>query len=207
MTKEAEAELTKTHASLEKLNRTLERLAMQDGLTGLANRRTFDDALAREHQRALRDRTRLAMIMIDVDRFKPFNDKYGHPAGDDALRLVGRTILDALRRPGDLAARYGGEEFAVLLPNTDEAGAAIVAEGVRRAVVALAIDHGLGVGNVVTISAGVAALAPNVFDTGLESLVRRADRALYRAKDEGRNKVVRASTLAETEEAGRSSAA
>jgi diguanylate cyclase (GGDEF)-like protein/PAS domain S-box-containing protein len=192
---------------LEAANRRLEALAGQDGLTGLANRRTFDDALAREHQRALRDRTRLAMIMIDVDRFKPFNDNYGHPAGDEALRLVGRTIVDALRRPGDLAARYGGEEFAVLLPNTDEAGAALVAESVRRAVLALAIDHGLGVGNVVTISAGVAALAPNMFDVGLETLVRCADRALYRAKDEGRNKVVRASTLEDIAAAGRSSAA
>ncbi len=187
-------------------NRRLEALAGQDGLTGLANRRTFDDALEREHRRAMRDRTRLAMIMIDVDRFKPFNDSYGHPAGDEALRSVGQRILEALRRPGDIAARYGGEEFAVLLPNMDEAGAAVIAERIRRAVLALAIGHGAGVGNVVTISAGVAAFSANAFDAGLETLVRQADQALYRAKDEGRNRVILASALDATEP-GRSSAA
>jgi diguanylate cyclase (GGDEF)-like protein/PAS domain S-box-containing protein len=192
---------------LEAANRRLEALAGQDGLTGLANRRTFDDALTREHRRALRDRTRLAMIMIDVDWFKPFNDNYGHPAGDEALRAVAGAITDVLRRPGDIAARYGGEEFAVLLPNTDEGGAAVIAERIRRAVFTLAIEHSSGVGHVVTISAGVAAFAPNAFDIGLENLVQSADRALYKAKDEGRNRIVRASTLPGATESGRSSAA
>ena len=121
---------------LEEANRRLEALAGQDGLTGLANRRTFDDSLAREHRRAARDRSQLAMIMIDVDRFKPYNDHYGHPAGDEALRRVSRAIESTLRRPGDVAARYGGEEFAVLLPGVDESGAAIIADRIRRAVLA-----------------------------------------------------------------------
>lgn len=192
---------------LEEANRRLEALAGQDGLTGLANRRTFDDALAREHRRALRDRSRLAMVMIDVDRFKSFNDRYGHPAGDEALRRVSRAIQGALRRPGDMAARYGGEEFAVLLPNTDESGAAVIADRMRRAVLALAIEHEASPADVVTISAGVASLAPNPFDASLTTLVDDADRALYRAKANGRNAVVYASALADAIAEGRSSAA
>jgi diguanylate cyclase (GGDEF)-like protein/PAS domain S-box-containing protein len=188
-------------------NRRLEALAGRDGLTGLANRRTFDDALLTEHRRALRDRSHLAMIMIDVDRFKAFNDRYGHPAGDECLKQVSRAIENTLPRPGDLAARYGGEEFAVLLPNTDEAGAAIMADRIRRAIVALAIEHDACSPLVVTISAGVASLAPNALDAGIEALVGNADRALYRAKDEGRNAVVRASALKDAVGEERSSAA
>ena len=185
----------------------LEALAGQDGLTGLANRRTFDDALAMEHRRSARDRTRLAMIMIDVDRFKPFNDRYGHPAGDEALRRVSQTIASTLRRPGDIAARYGGEEFAVLLPGADESSAAIIADRIRRAVLALAIEHDVSPAGVVTISAGVASVAPSAFDASLAALVADADRALYRAKANGRNAIVYASTLADAVADGRSSAA
>jgi diguanylate cyclase (GGDEF)-like protein/PAS domain S-box-containing protein len=192
---------------LEEANRRLEALAGQDGLTGLANRRIFDDALAREHRRAVRDRTRLAMIMIDVDRFKPFNDRYGHPAGDQALRRVSRAIEGMLRRPGDVAARYGGEEFAVLLPGADESGAAIIADRIRRAVLALAIEHDESPAGVVTVSAGVASVAPGAFDASLATLVADADRALYRAKANGRNAIVYASALADAIADGRSSAA
>jgi diguanylate cyclase (GGDEF)-like protein/PAS domain S-box-containing protein len=192
---------------LEEANRRLLALAGQDGLTGLANRRTFDDALGVEHRRALRDRTSLALIMIDVDRFKAFNDGYGHPAGDEALRRVSQAIADTLRRPGDVAARYGGEEFAVLLPNCDEGGAAIIADRVRRAVVALAIEHDGAAARVVTISAGVASVTPGLFDGSLEALVSDADRALYRAKANGRNAIVYASILADAVADGRSSAA
>jgi diguanylate cyclase (GGDEF)-like protein/PAS domain S-box-containing protein len=192
---------------LEEVNRRLEALAGQDGLTGLANRRTFDDALAREHRRAARDRTRLAMIMIDVDRFKPFNDRYGHPAGDEALRRVSRAIESTLRRPGDVAARYGGEEFAVLLPGADESAGAIIADRIRRAVLALAIEHDESPAGVVTISAGVASVAPSAFDASLATLVADADRALYRAKANGRNAIVYASALADAIADGRSSAA
>ena len=179
---------------LEAANRRLEALAGQDGLTGLANRRTFDDALAREHRRAVRDRTRLAMIMIDVDWFKPFNDRYGHPAGDECLKQVSRAIENTLPRPGDIVARYGGEEFAVLLPNTDEAGAAIMADRIRRAVLALAIEHDASPAKVATISAGVASWLPAP-DVGLETLMQDADQALYRAKNNGRNGVVCMSEL------------
>jgi diguanylate cyclase (GGDEF)-like protein/PAS domain S-box-containing protein len=192
---------------LEEVNRRLEALAGQDGLTGLANRRTFDDALAREHRRAGRDRTRLAMIMIDVDRFKAFNDRYGHPAGDDALRRVSRAIESTLRRPGDVAARYGGEEFAVLLPGADESAGAIIADRIRRAVLDLAIEHDESPAGVVTISAGVASVAPGAFDSSLAALVADADRALYRAKANGRNAIVYASALADAISDGRSSAA
>ena len=192
---------------VEEANRRLEALAGQDGLTGLANRRTFDDALAREYRRAARDRSRLAMIMIDVDRFKLFNDTYGHPAGDEALRRVSRAIESTLRCPGDVAARYGGEEFAVLLPGVDEGGAAIIADRIRRAVLALTIEQDASPVGVVTISAGFASVAPGVFDSSLPALVADADRALYRAKANGRNAIVYASTLADAVADGRSSAA
>jgi diguanylate cyclase (GGDEF)-like protein/PAS domain S-box-containing protein len=185
---------------LEEANRRLEALAGQDGLTGLANRRTFDDALAREHRRALRDRTRLAMIMIDVDWFKAFNDRYGHPAGDECLKRISRAIENTLPRPGDIVARYGGEEFAVLLPNTDESGAAIVADRIRRAVLALGIEHDASPAMTATISAGVASWAPGAMDSGPEALMQHADRALYRAKDDGRNAAVCASRLVEAAE-------
>jgi diguanylate cyclase (GGDEF)-like protein len=132
--------------------------------------------------------------MIDVDWFKPYNDRYGHPAGDECLRRVSRAIEDTLPRPGDVVARFGGEEFAVLLPNTDEAGATVMADRIRRAVLSLAIEHDASAALVVTISAGVAALAPGGLE-GVEALVRRADQALYRAKHLGRNGVVCASAL------------
>jgi diguanylate cyclase (GGDEF)-like protein/PAS domain S-box-containing protein len=192
---------------LEEANRRLEALAGQDGLTGLANRRTFDDALAREQRRATRDRSRLGLIMIDVDWFKSFNDRYGHPAGDECLKQVSRAIESTLPRPGDIAARYGGEEFAVLLPNTDENGAAIMADRIRRAVLALSIEHDASPAKLATISAGVASWAPGALDIGLAPLMRDADRALYRAKNNGRNVVVCASRLGETPAQGRPSAA
>jgi diguanylate cyclase (GGDEF)-like protein/PAS domain S-box-containing protein len=192
---------------LEEANRRLEALAGQDGLTGLANRRAFDDALSRAHRRALRDRSRFALIMIDVDRFKSFNDKYGHPAGDECLKQVSQAIADALRRPGDTAARYGGEEFAVLLPDTDEADAALIADCMRLAVLALAIEHGAGCANVVTISAGVASCAPKGFGPLADALVQDADHALYRAKHSGRNAIACASTVSGTLANERSTAA
>ena len=121
-------------------NHRLRELADKDSLTSLPNRRVFDEMLVAEHRRALRERTSLALIMIDVDRFKEFNDLYGHPAGDECLRRIGTAIAGQVLRPGDLACRYGGEEFAVLLPNTDELFAAIVAERIRAAVADLKIS-------------------------------------------------------------------
>jgi diguanylate cyclase (GGDEF)-like protein/PAS domain S-box-containing protein len=174
-------------------NRRLRALAGEDGLTGLANRRAFDDALMREHRQAKRKEKNLALVMIAVDRFKALNDRYGHLAGDDCLRKVAAVLLAALRRPGDLAARYGGEEFAALLPDTDEEGAARVAERIRAAVVGLAIEHDASPGNFVTISAGVAGLNEIKCENEAETLVRAADQALYCAKRNGRDAVVRAS--------------
>ena len=173
--------------------RRLEEAARQDGLTNLANRRTFDDALARAHGRARRDNRNLSLIMIDVDGFKPFNDRYGHPAGDECLRRIGRTLASAVARPGDLAARYGGEEFAMLLPDTDEFGAAIIAEHIRHAVMRMAIGHEASELRIITVSAGVATTGRHALDGGPAALVQSADQALYRAKRAGRNIVVRAS--------------
>jgi diguanylate cyclase (GGDEF)-like protein/PAS domain S-box-containing protein len=174
---------------LQEANRRLQALAEQDALTGLANRRYFDDALLREHARAQRERKSLGLLMIDVDRFKSFNDRYGHPAGDECLKRVGETINDTIGRSGEGAARYGGEEFAVLLPDTDGSGTASVAERIRLALLDLAIEHKASPIGVVTISVGAASLTGNLLG-GPESLLREADRALYRAKESGRNTVV-----------------
>ena len=171
----------------------LQALVSQDSLTGLANRRAFDDALAREFLRAKRNEFSIALIMIDVDRFKAFNDSYGHLRGDECLRLIAGAISRCVRRPSDVAARYGGEEFCVLLPGSDEAGAAAIAARIQRAVRQLKIAHDASELGVVTISAGAAAHEPAALDAAPESLVRDADRALYLAKKGGRNAVVLAS--------------
>lgn len=173
--------------------RRLEASAREDGLTGLANRRTFDDALVREYGRALRDNRNLSLIMIDVDGFKAFNDRYGHPAGDECLRRIGNALARAVFRPGDIVARYGGEEFALLLPETDEFGAAVIGERFRQAVALLEIEHDASPRGLVTVSAGVASATRRYLDDGPAALVQAADRALYRAKSAGRNAVVRAS--------------
>ena len=179
---------------LAEANRRLQALAVQDGLTGLANRRAFDEALAKERRRARREKKAFSLVMIDVDRFKAFNDRYGHPAGDDCLRQVAAAIAETARRPGDIAARYGGEEFAVLLPDTDEAAAEVVAERILQAVWDLKIRHEGNLEGVVTISAGVASVDLAEANGVLETLIHNADRALYRAKNGGRNAVIRAST-------------
>jgi diguanylate cyclase (GGDEF)-like protein/PAS domain S-box-containing protein len=178
---------------LAEATRRLQALASQDSLTGLANRRAFDDALDREFLRAKRDDFCIALLMIDVDRFKAFNDSYGHPRGDECLRLIARAISRAVRRPGDLAARYGGEEFCVLLPGSDEAGAAAIAARIRRSVLQLKIEHCASELGIVSISVGAAACGPVTSDRAPDSLVREADRALYLAKKGGRNAIVLAS--------------
>jgi len=172
---------------LEDANRQLRVMVRQDGLTGLANRRHFDDMLGTEYRRAMRVGGPLALIMVDVDRFKAFNDLYGHPAGDACLQLVSGALAGALRRPADLAARYGGEEFAVLLPDTDEAGAQATAARIQDAVRAAALRHAGSEFGVVTLSMGVAMLAANRDGDGPGALVEAADTALYAAKRSGRN--------------------
>jgi diguanylate cyclase (GGDEF)-like protein len=168
---------------------SLRQLAYHDELTGLASRRQFNQALAREWARSSREGTELAILMADVDYFKGYNDRYGHLFGDLCLREVATVFGDALRRPADLAARYGGEEFAAVLPRTDIAGALSVAESVRNGIAALHLPHAGSpeIGHV-TVSVGVAAVVPVAADP--ETLVRAADQALYAAKRAGRNRVV-----------------
>lgn len=182
-------------SELEAANQRLEALAWEDSLTGLGNRRSFDRRLENEFRRAHRSGEPLALVMIDVDRFKPFNDLYGHPMGDECLRAVAGAVGAVLRRPADHGARYGGEEIALLLPATDEAGAFALAEHVRQRVRALGMEHVGNEGGVVTVSAGVAAIVPQSADDSPSVLVRAADRALYAAKASGRDAVRAARVL------------
>ncbi len=186
---QAEAELVKARNSLETLNQTLERLAMQDGLTGLANRRQFDLSLKDEFSRAMRSASSLALIMIDVDCFKQYNDIYGHAAGDECLKAIGKVVAEKQYRPGDVVARYGGEELVVLLPGTDVAGALVVAEHIRAAIEDLELHHTGNAAGHVTVSAGVEAFAPVRHESEPVDLIKAADSALYQAKSRGRNRV------------------
>lgn len=167
----------------------LEQLATRDGLTGLANRRCFDDTLHAEWQRAMRQGQPLSLLMVDVDNFKQYNDAYGHMGGDACLQRIAGAVANEMRA-NDLVARYGGEEFAVILPNQSLKGAAIVAERIRCRVEQLRLPN-LGVGNqCVTVSIGAAtALAARDSEMGPASLIATADAALYRAKHMGRNRI------------------
>jgi diguanylate cyclase (GGDEF)-like protein len=167
-------------------NKTLQRLALQDSLTGLANRRQFDLTLRSEYDRAAREHRSIAFLMIDVDHFKLFNDIYGHPQGDVCLREVAEAMQ--ARRPGDFSARYGGEEFAVVLAETDLEGALVVAEQIRSAIYDLRIAHRGNPAGVVTVSIGATATVPSGL-SGLPAFLQVADKALYRAKGGGRNQV------------------
>ncbi|WGD50634.1 diguanylate cyclase [Bradyrhizobium sp. CB1650] len=180
-----------------KLETRLETLAIEDSLTGLANRRCFDERLREEWALAYRDRSSLALLMIDVDHFKAYNDEYGHPAGDACLRVVARILAAEMRRAGDLAARYGGEEFAMLLPNTDAAGCARIGERIRRAIRGAGLVHTSNqVSGCVTASLGGAACRPALERTaGGASLVEAADRALYTAKQSGRDRLMMSGEL------------
>jgi diguanylate cyclase (GGDEF)-like protein len=174
------------HLQLKYQADTLRALALMDGLTGIANRRYFDTSLASEWRRGARRGEPLALLMIDVDFFKHYNDHYGHLAGDDCLRQVAGALKAGLSRPGDLVARYGGEEFACLLPQTDAAGALAIGERLEAAVRALGIAHlASEAAAIVTVSVGVAVAHPTVDDDGA-TLIRLADTELYRAKSLGR---------------------
>ncbi len=168
-------------------------LAVTDELTGVANRRYFYEVYEKEFQRAVREKTFLSVIMLDVDDFESFNDTFGHTAGDECLRKVAGRLSRCAKRSGDVIARYGGEEFVMLLPNTPIAGCMKIAEGLRLAVKELDIHHPAATnGSRVTVSAGVASLIPRR-DTPLQYVIREADRALYTAKESGRDQVVPAS--------------
>jgi len=175
---------------LDTANQELKRLSASDGLTGIANRRFFDEHLSREWRRARRGSGEIAILMCDVDHFKAYNDTYGHQAGDDCLRQVAHKIRDSMERAADLAARYGGEEFVVLLPDTPIAGAHIVAEKLRQTIHALNLPHTGSAHQHVTLSIGIAAMAAGDQNTQ-QTLIEAADRALYRAKHAGRNLVCR----------------
>jgi diguanylate cyclase (GGDEF)-like protein len=173
---------------LRRARKRLEELATTDGLTGLANRRCFDERMTIEFDRLKRTGSRLSVIMIDVDHFKLFNDAYGHQAGDYCLRNVAKVIHLGARRPADLAARYGGEEFICLLPEVDQAGAQVVAEKIRKGIEELAIEHRQSTtGSFVTASLGIATCACNANLTA-NQLIAIADDALYMAKRAGRNR-------------------
>ncbi len=188
-----EEKVAERTARLEQLNQELQGLADRDGLTGVANRRRGDAYLEQAWARLRREKRPLSVIMLDVDHFKAFNDNYGHQAGDDCLVAVAETINAEMKRPADLVARYGGEEFILILPDTDREGVAQVAEEVRSAVEALAIDHvHSSAASVVTVSAGTATMVPQG-ENSAEQLLREADIALYRAKRMGRNQVHSAS--------------
>ncbi len=187
---EAFRALRASQKKLSEINFKLEQLASSDGLTGLANRRHFDETFEVEWRRAVRIKGWLSLILFDIDFFKKCNDCYGHQAGDDVLKKVAGAIKDSSHRASDLAARYGGEEFVVLLPGTDPEGAGSLAEKIRKNVEALGIEHrDSPVSPVITISGGIASATADI-DTARESLISAADQALYRAKEGGRNRVV-----------------
>lgn len=175
---------------LNEANRELSRLSSVDGLTGIPNRRVFDDTLVREWRRAERRSVPLSLLLLDIDHFKEYNDCYGHQVGDDCLRAVAGSLDRALRRSSDLAARYGGEEFGIVLPETDAEGARNVAENVLELVRGLAIAHARSqTAPRVTISIGVATAIPERGDdSGWKKLLGNADAALYQAKNKGRNR-------------------
>ncbi|MBF0200885.1 MAG: diguanylate cyclase [Desulfamplus sp.] len=172
---------------LQQANHELLRIATLDGLTQIANRRKFDEYLTKEWKRSLRERHTISLILCDIDYFKPYNDNYGHQAGDDTLRRVAACIEENSRRPADLAARYGGEEFVVVLPNTEQEGALKVAENLRIAVHKLEIPHEFSMADeYITISSGVSSIIPESSDSP-QKLIEQADNALYQAKAHGRN--------------------
>lgn len=178
-------------SKLDATNRELKRLSASDGLTGIPNRRLFDEYLSREWRRAQRAASSIALMMCDVDHFKLFNDTYGHQAGDDCLRQVAHCIQKTMERGSDIAARYGGEEFAVVLPETQIGGALFLAEKIRHAVHELHIPHAASASGWVSMSIGIASMIPGEKSSS-EELIQAADQALYQAKHEGRDRVCRA---------------
>ena len=179
----------RNHVQMKRMRDQLTEQALRDPLTGLANRRMLERRLQAELHRQARDGGLIAVLMLDIDHFKGFNDSYGHPEGDICLKAVSQALAQAIRRSGDLCARYGGEEFACILPGTDLDGALHLAETMRAGVEALAIPHRASqVGQVVTISIGVAS---GRCDMGSENAfwLTGADRMLYRSKLAGRNRV------------------
>ncbi|TAE61458.1 MAG: PleD family two-component system response regulator [Nostocales cyanobacterium] len=183
-------ERQKVEAALRAANQQLQMFAMLDGLTGVANRRRFDEYLQLQWQILSQVNLPLSLLLCDVDFFKKYNDTYGHLAGDDCLKKVAQTIQTSVNHSEDLLARYGGEEFAIILPNKDNSIAVILAEEIRQKVHNLKIPHQQSqVDNCVTLSIGVATIIPNL-QTFPNTIIQRGDQALYTAKSQGRNKIV-----------------
>ncbi|EUB75551.1 response regulator receiver modulated diguanylate cyclase [Pseudomonas sp. GM41(2012)] len=179
----------RTHLTLKLQNDLLRSMALMDGLTGVANRRKFDEDLLADWRQCFREQKPLSLILVDVDYFKRYNDRYGHLAGDGCLKSVAQALSETVRRPYDLVARYGGEEFACILPNTDLRGAVELAEKMQRNIRSLGIEHSASdVDRVVTISLGVATLVPTAV-LEFQALIVAADKQLYEAKKTGRARV------------------
>lgn len=183
------SERKRTEERLLTLQRELEDLSFKDGLTGLVNRRRFDTLLATEWGAAQRTRQPLSLVMIDIDHFKQYNDRYGHIRGDDCLKVVARLLTACANRPRDFVARYGGEEFVLVLPETDASGAEHIANKCREVVAAAAIAHESSSWGRVTLSAGVGSIVPMTQDAPVDFLAS-VDQCLYQAKANGRNRVV-----------------
>lgn len=184
--RELEGIVNERTQALKSANAELEKLSNTDGLTGIANRRHFDDMLGKEWDRAKRANKAISLLMIDVDHFKHYNDKNGHVAGDDCLKKVAEILTKASQRSGDITARYGGEEFVILLPGTNEQGAVAIAQRIQNEFRSLALPHADVLPGIVTVSIGVACLIPSEINAP-ENLLRQADQGLYRAKQSGRN--------------------
>jgi len=181
-------ELRKKIVLLEKAEKELYKLTRMDQLTGINNRRGFDENVELEWRRAIRNNISLTLLMIDIDYFKNFNDTYGHVEGDECIRKVATSISNSLKRPFDHAARYGGEEFAVLLPETDVIGGEKIAETIRKNIEDLKIENKLeGLSEVVTVSIGVASITPTS-ESQKDELIEKSDGAMYEAKVNGRNR-------------------
>jgi two-component system chemotaxis family response regulator WspR len=181
--------LRASQKNLADANIELQKLAALDSLTGIANRRRFDEVLRAEWQRGKRDKKPLSLLMCDIDCFKLYNDTFGHLAGDLCLKKAAAVLTEHLKRPADVAARYGGEEFAIVLPDTAIDGALLIANACRAHIEQLAIENPQSPGGFITMSIGVASVVPSQ-EGSAEALLGIADKALYVAKNDGRNQVV-----------------
>ncbi|GEM_PF-487497 len=193
--KQVEDELLKSKAQLISVNAELQKINRLDGLTKMFNRRWFDETINQEWKRAVREKSPLGLIMFDIDFFKKLNDIHGYKAGDECLRKTAATAFDTFKRPGDLLARYGEEEFAAILPSTDEDGAFIIGERLRKKIESLEVEFDENKDDYeLTISLGIASMIPQSIE-GHSELISLADNALTRAKDKGRNQIVRSSSI------------
>ena len=184
-----ERELIELTEALKNANKGLKELSYLDGLTSVANRRYFDEQINKEWKSKKRHNTPLSLILIDIDFFKAYNDKYGHLAGDDCLRKVAQNLKSTISRPNDFVARYGGEEFAIILPETDMKGAKKVAEDLRLNIELMKVKLVSGIDKFLTVSLGLASYGADLHPNNIEEMIEAADKALYQAKKEGKNRV------------------